>query len=154
MLLKTILLLLAVSQSQSFNTCLNNPCKNGARCLPIATNYCPVTCLCSEKFTGLYCERPISIIIGHLNPYMIEHQSQHQIIHPIAVPFHFGCPFSCRNGGTCSSTTLKCVCLTGWSGNSCEKSKKQTFLHLFLEEFSNKINLLRRDSSYYWPKSS
>jgi hypothetical protein len=131
MLINAILLLLAiVSQSQCFNSCMNNPCKNGAKCLPIANNYCPVTCLCSQKFTGLYCERPNSIIIGHLNPYLIEQQhSHHQFIHPIAVPFHFDCPFTCRNGGSCSSTALKCICLAGWSGNSCEKSKNSILIN-------------------------
>jgi hypothetical protein len=88
--------------------CADNPCVNGASCLP--NSFGGFTCQCLPGFSGQRCEDRKNITI--LNYCMFQ-------------SFLLGDPCAsqpCMNQGTCTRENggFRCVCPPGYSGSRCE----------------------------------
>ncbi|XP_068456335.1 protein crumbs homolog 1-like [Clinocottus analis] len=91
--------------------CENSNCSQGASCLKGFNGY---TCLCPQNLTGEYCEKKLPEI-----PWYIETNPLPQL--PVSTCAGTRWNYSCFNGGNCSEADDSCYCLSGFSGQWCEK---------------------------------
>ncbi|XP_074506753.1 protein crumbs homolog 1-like [Sebastes fasciatus] len=91
--------------------CENNNCSKGAICLKGFKSY---ACLCPHNLTGQYCEQKIPEI-----PWYIETNPLPQL--PVSTCTGTRWNYNCFNGGNCSEADNACYCLSGFTGQWCEK---------------------------------
>ncbi|KAH9488307.1 Neurogenic locus notch protein 2 [Bulinus truncatus] len=77
------------------DSCIPNPCKNSALCLPDDSQYPPYRCVCLSGYSGKLCQ----------------------------TPFDRCSTRPCKNNGNCTgnSTSYQCHCKKGYEGDQCEK---------------------------------
>lgn len=82
------------------NPCYNQICRNGGSCtINSNTTSISVRCICSNLYTGQYCETSI------YTPAQLAAT----------------CASTCLNGGTCANGI--CICTSQYVGPSCQYSK-------------------------------
>ncbi|KAM6920020.1 protein crumbs homolog 1-like [Lycodopsis pacificus] len=91
--------------------CENSNCSQGASCLNGFNSY---TCLCPQSLTGEYCEEKIPQL-----PWYIETNPLPQL--PVSTCTGTRWDYSCFNGGNCSEADDSCYCMSGFTGQWCEK---------------------------------
>ncbi|KAM8851172.1 protein crumbs homolog 1-like isoform 2-T2 [Spinachia spinachia] len=91
--------------------CEHSRCSQGASCLRGFNSY---ACLCPQNLTGEYCEKNIPEI-----PWYIETNTLPQL--PVSTCTGTRWNYSCFNGGNCSEADDSCFCLSGFTGQWCER---------------------------------
>ena len=102
------------------NPCFPSPCNNSSTCM-IATGTYNFTCVCTEEYTGRFCETPVVAPSSTMQATMTSSAPLSPT--PSASPTATSCNPACQNGGTCDETASICNCPLGWGGLSCEMGK-------------------------------